>query len=94
MRQRSRRFLSRVLVAVVLFVAPLPCCDAKPAINTSSIPDTVICEPMEELLATVRALVAPGKGILAADESNGTMGKRVSCARGLHFAHNAHLQRA
>lgn len=29
-----------------------------------------------ELLATARAIVAPGKGILAADESTGTIGKR------------------
>ena len=32
----------------------------------------------EELVATARALVAPGKGILAADESTGTIGKRLS----------------
>jgi len=30
----------------------------------------------EELIATARALAAPGKGILAADESTGTIGKR------------------
>jgi hypothetical protein len=30
-----------------------------------------------ELVANARALVAPGKGILAADESTGTIGKRV-----------------
>jgi fructose-bisphosphate aldolase class I len=35
-------------------------------------------EPMaiEELATTARALVAPGKGILAADESTGTIGRR------------------
>ena len=31
----------------------------------------------EELIKTARAIVAPGKGILAADESTGTIGKRV-----------------
>lgn len=31
----------------------------------------------EELIQTARAIVAPGKGILAADESTGTIGKRV-----------------
>lgn len=31
----------------------------------------------EELKATAKALVAGGKGILAADESTGTVGKRV-----------------
>jgi hypothetical protein len=33
----------------------------------------------EELVRTARAIVAPGKGILAADESTGTIGKRVRC---------------
>jgi hypothetical protein len=32
----------------------------------------------EELIRTARAIAAPGKGILAADESTGTIGKRVS----------------
>jgi fructose-bisphosphate aldolase class I len=32
----------------------------------------------EELIATANAIVAPGKGILAADESTGTIGKRFS----------------
>ena len=31
----------------------------------------------EELIQTARAIVAPGKGLLAADESTGTVGKRV-----------------
>ena len=31
-----------------------------------------------ELVATANALVAPGKGILAADESTGTIGKRFA----------------
>lgn len=31
----------------------------------------------EELVQTAKALVAPGKGILAADESTSTIGKRV-----------------
>ena len=30
-----------------------------------------------ELVATAKALAAPGKGILAADESTGTIGKRL-----------------
>lgn len=32
----------------------------------------------EELIANAKAISAPGKGILAADESTGTIGKRVS----------------
>jgi fructose-bisphosphate aldolase class I len=32
----------------------------------------------EELIATANAIAAPGKGILAADESTGTIGKRFS----------------
>ncbi|KAL6780827.1 FBA6 [Auxenochlorella protothecoides x Auxenochlorella symbiontica] len=34
-------------------------------------------EYAEELIATAKAIVAPGKGILAADESTGTIGKRL-----------------
>jgi len=30
-----------------------------------------------ELIATAKAIATPGKGILAADESTGTIGKRV-----------------
>eukprot|EP01083_Nonionella_stella_P022850 63155_1 len=32
----------------------------------------------EELMATAKAIAAPGKGILAADESTGTIGKRFA----------------
>ena len=32
----------------------------------------------EELIKNARAIATPGKGILAADESTGTIGKRVS----------------
>ena len=38
----------------------------------------------EELIATARAITAPGKGILAADESTGTIGKRVSYSSDLN----------
>lgn len=31
-----------------------------------------------ELIETAARIIAPGKGILAADESTGTIGKRVS----------------
>ena len=31
----------------------------------------------EELIETAQRIIAPGKGILAADESTGTIGKRV-----------------
>lgn len=34
-------------------------------------------ELQAELRATANKIVAPGKGILAADESTGTMGKRL-----------------
>jgi hypothetical protein len=39
----------------------------------------------EELIQTARAIAAPGKGILAADESTGTIGKRVSAACSLRI---------
>lgn len=32
----------------------------------------------DELIATAKAMVAPGKGVLAADESTGTIGKRLA----------------
>lgn len=35
-------------------------------------------EKQDELRKIAEAIVAPGKGILAADESTGTMGKRLS----------------
>ena len=35
-------------------------------------------ERKKELAATAKAIVTPGKGILAADESTGTMGKRLT----------------
>ena len=35
-------------------------------------------EQKKELAATARAIVAPGKGLLAADESTGTIGKRFA----------------
>ena len=35
-------------------------------------------EQRKELNRIARAIVAPGKGILAADESTGTMGKRLA----------------
>ena len=35
----------------------------------------------EELIKTARAIARPGTGILAADESTGTIGKRVSDTR-------------
>ena len=43
------------------------------------------------LEATAAALVAPGKGILAADESNGTMTKRLE---GVGLESNAEARRA
>ena len=36
------------------------------------------CEQKKELKRVAEAIVAPGKGILAADESTGTMGKRLA----------------
>lgn len=35
-------------------------------------------ELQQELRSIANAIVAPGKGILAADESTGTMGKRLA----------------
>lgn len=36
----------------------------------------------DELVATAKAIVAPGKGILAADESTGTIGTACSLGMG------------
>ena len=37
-----------------------------------------LCPFAAELAATAKAIAAPGKGILAADESTGTIGKRFA----------------
>merc|ERR1719261_29796 len=46
-------------------------------VGTSPEPWSHCAEFMEELLATVKAMTSPGKGILAMDESNGTCGLRL-----------------
>ena len=46
----------------------------------------------EELCATAQQLVAPGKGILAADESTGTIGKRVRGREGPVFCRSRGLR--
>ncbi|MEM7727956.1 MAG: class I fructose-bisphosphate aldolase [Pseudomonadota bacterium] len=43
----------------------------KPAVKSAP-------ETMEDMVAVAHAMVAPGKGILAADESTGTIGKRLA----------------
>jgi fructose-bisphosphate aldolase, class I len=50
------------------------CCTAAVSITTTA---TIPLLERSSLEATARAMVAPGKGILAADESNGTMTKRL-----------------
>lgn len=45
---------------------------------TDPVGNAFINKYAEELIANARAIAAPGKGILAADESTGTIGKRVS----------------
>ena len=47
----------------------------------------------KELNATARAIVAPGKGLLAADESTGTIGKRLASIGVENTAENARLYR-
>ena len=47
----------------------------------------------KELNATARAIVAPGKGILAADESSGTIGKRLATIGMENSTENARLYR-
>lgn len=49
-------------------------CDFKMTTYYGDLP----AERQAELMATANAIVAPGKGILAADESTGTMGKRFA----------------
>merc|ERR1719261_1140309 len=46
-------------------------------VGTSPDPWSHCAEYKDELLATVKAMTAPGKGILAMDESNGTCGLRL-----------------
>jgi len=46
-------------------------------VGTSSDPWSHCAEYKDELLATVKAMTTPGKGILAMDESNGTCGMRL-----------------
>ena len=45
----------------------------------------------KELIETAKAIVAPGKGILAADESTGTIGKRFD---GIQVENNEDNRRA
>ncbi len=47
----------------------------------------------EELYATARAMVAPGKGILAADESNASAGKRLEAVGAENTEENRMLYR-
>merc|ERR1712039_878916 len=46
-------------------------------VGTSPDPWSHCAEYKDELLATVKAMTMPGKGILAMDESNGTCGLRL-----------------
>lgn len=44
--------------------------------NLSNLEHYTGCKYVDELMATAKALATPGKGILASDESTGTIGKR------------------
>lgn len=69
---------------------PLTCAPASLVSGTQAAspppPDTSSTTPItkmamefaSELIATARAIASPGKGILAADESTGTIGKRFA----------------
>lgn len=50
-------------------------------------------EQKKELAATARAIAAPGKGILAADESTGTIGKRLETINVENTEENRRLYR-
>jgi fructose-bisphosphate aldolase class I len=49
---------------------------AAPLMMAAAASDTPVFKYQAELMETAKAIVAPGKGILAGDESNATIGKR------------------
>lgn len=56
-------------------------------INTSTTPFA------EELIQNARAIAAPGKGILAADESTGTIGQRYQTLQKDEYIINSYIYR-
>ena len=72
------------IVLLLLLLLLLLLCRAEPPRRTNDCawPAATMASPQQvaaELLVTVRKLTEPGKGVLAADESTATAGKRVSC---------------
>lgn len=59
----------------------------------SSVPHALTQEQKKELVGIAAKIVAPGKGILAADESTGTMGKRLSAINVENTEENRRLYR-
>ncbi len=68
-------------LALLLIALPLLLCSAS-ATATCAAPLPTTMATHAELLATVAKLTQSGKGILAADESVATFGKRVSGQEG------------
>jgi fructose-bisphosphate aldolase class I len=60
---------------LVVLPPPVPCVIEPPPMTCEEDPSMTTTD---ELAVTARALVAPGKGILAADESSGTIAKRFA----------------
>ncbi|XP_071849177.1 fructose-bisphosphate aldolase A-like [Apostichopus japonicus] len=61
--------------------------------SESSVPHALSQEQKKELVDIANRIVAPGKGILAADESTGTMGKRLSAISVENTEENRRLYR-
>lgn len=65
----------------------------KITMTESSVPHALSQEQKKELVEIAGRIVAPGKGILAADESTGTMGKRLSAINVENTEENRRLYR-
>lgn len=64
-------------VLTLALLVPLICCTHLIAASNSTSSIAMACVNVQELLDTVQKMSAPGKGLLAADESTATVGKRV-----------------
>ncbi len=70
----SRDRISTRFSSVRLLVTLLACSGVLASGQAS-----MACINVDELIANARMMATPGKGLLAADESTSTVGKRVSC---------------
>jgi len=70
------KFTSIALIAAVAGVADVFAPASQSAVSTSAL-SMSLEKYSDELIATATAMVAPGKGLLACDESTGTVGTRL-----------------